>query len=150
MALLRVTVRGERHLDQRFRERLTKKRKAVHVGVRESLYGILRGWLRRVGRKSGRMARSGRVVMGSPPRGRGRVEIAPAHMDPRWEEFPTRPHTIVPRKPGGVLVFVAGGKTVFARRVRHPGTRGSRALQSAVDASRRVLAPRLQSILDAA
>ncbi|MDZ7742981.1 MAG: hypothetical protein U5Q03_14915 [Bacteroidota bacterium] len=34
----------------------------------------------------------------------------------------TRPHVIVPRKPGGVLVFQAGGQTVFAKRVNHPGT----------------------------
>jgi hypothetical protein len=32
-----------------------------------------------------------------------------------------RPHIIVPRKPGGRLVFQVAGKTVFAKRVNHPG-----------------------------
>lgn len=32
-----------------------------------------------------------------------------------------RPHVITPRRPGGVLVFDVGGRTVFARRVNHPG-----------------------------
>lgn len=35
----------------------------------------------------------------------------------------TRPHVIVPRRPGGVLRFPGrGGQIVFARRVNHPGT----------------------------
>lgn len=35
----------------------------------------------------------------------------------------TRPHIIRPRRPGGVLRFQAGGRTVYARVVHHPGTR---------------------------
>lgn len=35
----------------------------------------------------------------------------------------TGPHTILPRKPGGVLRFQIGGRTVFAARVQHPGAR---------------------------
>ena len=34
----------------------------------------------------------------------------------------TRPHGIE-AKPGGVLAFQAGGKTVFARRINHPGSK---------------------------
>jgi HK97 gp10 family phage protein len=34
----------------------------------------------------------------------------------------TRPHVIEPRA-GGVLAFQIGGKTVFARRVNHPGSK---------------------------
>lgn len=34
----------------------------------------------------------------------------------------TAPHTIVPKKPGGVLAFERGGETIFARRVDHPGS----------------------------
>jgi hypothetical protein len=32
-----------------------------------------------------------------------------------------RPHAIVPRNPGGVLVFESGDRTVFTKRVAHPG-----------------------------
>jgi hypothetical protein len=35
----------------------------------------------------------------------------------------TKPHTIVPRN-AAVLRFQIGGETIFARHVRHPGTRG--------------------------
>jgi hypothetical protein len=42
-------------------------------------------------------------------------------------EYPTRPHTIVPRN-GRFLVFQVGGRTVFARSVHHPGTRGRLAI----------------------
>lgn len=37
-------------------------------------------------------------------------------------EFGTSPHVIVP-KTGRVLVFQVGGRTVYARKVRHPGTK---------------------------
>lgn len=32
-----------------------------------------------------------------------------------------RPHTITPRTQGGVLVFEVDGRTVFTKRVNHPG-----------------------------
>lgn len=35
----------------------------------------------------------------------------------------TRPHTILPKKQGGVLVFQIGGRTIFTARVSHPGAR---------------------------
>lgn len=35
-----------------------------------------------------------------------------------------RPHRIVPRNPGGVLVFRQGGQLRFARSVNHPGAQG--------------------------
>ena len=35
----------------------------------------------------------------------------------------TRAHTIRPKKHGGVLVFQAGGETVFTTIVHHPGTK---------------------------
>lgn len=54
----------------------------------------------------------------------------------------TRPHVIV-AKAGGVLVFEVGGKKVFTRRVRHPGTKPNRFL---TDAARDVgLTVRLQA-----
>ena len=42
-------------------------------------------------------------------------------------EYPTRPHTIVPRN-GRFLVFTVNGRKIFARSVRHPGTRGRLAI----------------------
>lgn len=39
-----------------------------------------------------------------------------------YVEFGTQPHTIRPKSPGGVLVFKMNGRTVFAKRVNHPGT----------------------------
>lgn len=36
----------------------------------------------------------------------------------------TRPHPIKPKRPGGVLRFVVGGRVVFAKRIpMHPGTK---------------------------
>lgn len=38
----------------------------------------------------------------------------------------SRPHVITPKSPGGVLVFQSGGQTIFAKKVNHPGTSGTR------------------------
>lgn len=35
----------------------------------------------------------------------------------------TKAHIIRPKSPGGVLAFQVGGRTVFARKVNHPGTK---------------------------
>ena len=48
----------------------------------------------------------------------------------------TRPHEIRPRRPGGVLRFTTGGRTVFARRVDHPGTKPNPFLWKAMLAAR--------------
>jgi hypothetical protein len=42
-------------------------------------------------------------------------------------EYPTRPHTILPRN-GRFLVFTVNGRKVFARSVHHPGTKGRLAI----------------------
>ena len=39
-----------------------------------------------------------------------------------YVEFGTRPHTIVPKTPGGVLAFRMNGRMVYTRKVHHPGT----------------------------
>jgi hypothetical protein len=43
---------------------------------------------------------------------------------------PTRPHVILPRR-SSVLRFTVKGRTIFARRVRHPGTKGQPFLRDA-------------------
>lgn len=35
----------------------------------------------------------------------------------------TEPHVILPKKPGGVLVFTVNGTKVFTTKVNHPGTK---------------------------
>lgn len=40
----------------------------------------------------------------------------------------TRPHLILPRRPGGALVFTRGVRIVHTRFVRHPGTKANRYL----------------------
>lgn len=40
-----------------------------------------------------------------------------------WVHEGTRPHIILPRKPGGWLRFRSKGKVVYARMVKHPGVR---------------------------
>lgn len=52
-----------------------------------------------------------------------------------WIEFGTRPHMIVPRN-GGYLRFQGSRGTVYARRVRHPGTRAYRIGQQAIQRAR--------------
>lgn len=44
----------------------------------------------------------------------------------------TQPHIIRPRRRGGVLRFRAGGQIVYARFVRHPGTRARPFLTEAI------------------
>jgi hypothetical protein len=45
----------------------------------------------------------------------------------------TRPHTIQPRRPGGMLRFAAGGQVVFTRAARHPGTTAQPWLREAME-----------------
>ena len=40
----------------------------------------------------------------------------------------TKPHTILPKKAGGVLHFMIDGQDVFARSVNHPGTKANKFL----------------------
>jgi hypothetical protein len=57
--------------------------------------------------------------------GRGKLEIGPdTLMAPyAWDvEYGTKPH-VIEAKPGKVLRFQVGDRTVYTRRVNHPGTR---------------------------
>jgi len=51
-----------------------------------------------------------------------------------YVEFGTAPHTIKPKKADGVLVFKAGGQTVYAKVVNHPGTRAQPYVRPAFEA----------------
>ena len=62
----------------------------------------------------------------------GRSTLKLGSTDPKavFIEKGTKPHVILPRRPGGVLRFSVGiapavglGRVVFTRRVHHPGTR---------------------------
>lgn len=61
-----------------------------------------------------------------------RVEVSASAPHSIFLERGTRPHPIVPKRPGGFLVFTVGGKTIFARSVNHPGTRAYRILEDGV------------------
>lgn len=49
-----------------------------------------------------------------------------------YVEWETRPHLIVPRKPGGVLTIPTRTGMVFATLVHHPGTRGAHMMATAI------------------
>jgi len=49
-----------------------------------------------------------------------------------WMERGTSPHTIAPKN-GKFLKFSAGGKTVFARVVHHPGTKAYEYMKNALE-----------------
>lgn len=72
---------------------------------------------------TGRLRSSVRYVV----RGRALGVTGELRSDVSYAQFVndgTPPHIIRPRRPGGVLRFrAAGGQVVFARFVRHPGTR---------------------------
>lgn len=64
----------------------------------------------------------------------GRVLVGPTAPYAGYVEFGTAPHEIRPKKQGGVLVFTAGGQKVYARVVKHPGTKPQPFVQPAFDA----------------
>lgn len=51
-----------------------------------------------------------------------------------YVEFGTKPHTIRPKTPGGVLVFKMNGRTVYTKKVRHPGTKAQPFVRPAFEA----------------
>lgn len=69
--------------------------------------------------KTGKLRRTLRILA----RGDGFV-VAFAQPYAGFVEFGTRPHMIFPRK-AKALRFVVGGRVVFAKHVRHPGTKGA-------------------------
>lgn len=63
-----------------------------------------------------------------------RVEVVSGHEASLYVHEGTRPHPIHPRRRGGVLRFVVGGRVVYARAVSHPGYRGDPYLTRAMRA----------------
>jgi len=55
---------------------------------------------------------------------------------------PTRPHIIEPRR-AKVLRFIIGGKVIFAKKVKHPGTKGQPFFEKAI----RIRAPEVAKYL---
>jgi hypothetical protein len=61
-----------------------------------------------------------------------RVDVASFDEVAKWVEFPTAPHVIRPRAGVALRFRGAGGKTVYARVVHHPGTAGQRMMGKAI------------------
>ena len=74
--------------------------------------------------KTGRLKRS-RVSRASYGGSRAAVTVTYPPEYARYTDEGTRPHLIVPRR-AKALRFVKGGRVIFARRVHHPGTKGTR------------------------
>lgn len=89
---------------------------------------------RLVGRDTGRLAGTIRRE-----RGAGYVDIVAGRRGVTpylgFHHYNTEAHVIRPRR-AKALRFVVGGRTVFAQKVQHPGTRGSRFLTRALAAAR--------------
>ena len=146
MALVEVTITGT-GLTGPFGAEVTAMRGELRGLVRPSLQRLRRLWRRNVRRRTGRLARHGRIVMAQGAgRTGGRLVIDPPHMNPLWEEEDTRPHAIV-AKPGKVLRFVGRQGVTFRKRVWHPGTRGSHALARAGRLNERLTRLEAQRIL---
>jgi HK97 gp10 family phage protein len=63
-----------------------------------------------------------------------KVTVGPDTPYASYVEFGTQPHEIRPKKADGVLVFQAGGRTVYAKVVKHPGTKAQPFVRPAFDA----------------
>lgn len=97
-------------------------RKAVKAGVEEGAEYARR--VRRYKDRTGNLTASIRGAFGWSTYGGAYGVIVALERYASFVENGTRPHTIRPRKAGGVLRFVArDGTTVVTRKVRHPGSR---------------------------
>ncbi|MCZ2439653.1 MAG: hypothetical protein LC119_05695 [Burkholderiales bacterium] len=74
------------------------------------------------------------------------VRLSNARRVATFLEYGTKPHIIRARRKQ-FLRFTVRGRVVFARRVRHPGTKPYRFLYNATDAAGRVLIANLRSDL---
>jgi hypothetical protein len=102
----------------------------LRAGLTEAALYVERQVVRRTPKKTGALAASihGRTI------GPLSAEVTTSlHYGPHVE-YGTRAHTIVPRS-GRFLAFDTSGGRVFARRVRHPGTKGRHMFRDAAQAS---------------
>lgn len=82
---------------------------------------------KQVGKKTGALARSIGVSVKRAPYG---VEMKVFATDKKamMHHEGTRPHVILPKNPGGILVFSKGTRVIRTARVMHPGTKPNRFL----------------------
>jgi len=66
----------------------------------------------------------------------------------RFVEFGTRPHMIYPRRAKALHFFTREGKEVFAKRVRHPGTRPTFIWKNQLKIAMKTLRSRLERIIN--
>lgn len=111
------------NLNRAARDMPAEMEKVRHTAARY----IFEAQLAAVPRKTGRLAASIRIKHTV-----NRTEIGPegvpyaVYMEfgtGQFNEFGGAPYEIRPTKPGGTLAFDIGGKTVFAKKVIHPGVR---------------------------
>jgi hypothetical protein len=83
----------------------------------------------------GSMGRTIRASIQRGPGGEFRGVVNVRHPAALFTVYGTRPHRIVPRRPGGVLRFTVGGRVVYARYALHPGTKPNDFLRQALRAA---------------
>jgi len=86
-------------------------------------------------RAPGSMGRTIRAQIQRGPGGEFRGVINVRHPASLYVVHGTRPHRIEPRRPGGVLRFMVGGRVVYARYAMHPGTKRNDFLLQALRAA---------------
>jgi hypothetical protein len=86
-------------------------------------------------RAPGSMGTTIRAQIQRGPGGEFRGVINVRHPAAIYVTGGTRPHRIVPRRPGGVLRFTVNGQVVYARYTNHPGTRPNDFLVKALRAA---------------
>ena len=101
---------------------------AMDAVVRRIAGEVLTRFQKTAPKKSGRLVASAYIVSPQAPTWLMKVDAPYAAV----VEFGSRPHVILPRR-ARVLHFFVGGEEVFAKRVRHPGTKGQFIIKKAIE-----------------
>jgi hypothetical protein len=88
-----------------------------------------------INRAPGSMGNTIRAQIQRGPGGEFRGVISVRHSAALYVINGTRPHRIVPRRPGGVLRFTVNGRVVYARYANHPGSKPNDFLRKALRAA---------------
>lgn len=96
---------------------------------------VRRAEVEAIRRAPGSMGTTIRAQIQRGPGGEFRGVINVRHPAAIYVTGGTRPHRIVPRRPGGVLRFTVNGQVVYARYTNHPGTRPNDFLVKALRAA---------------